>query len=313
MCVANVFRCDFYAGYILLYTIAMEQNYVYIGIAVAFLLVLVFLLWPNPPMPSVPVGITINFMGMPVSLSPVNGEDIPCIGAPEGYTRVYYDRQSDMDGNYLTVGYAREGDHLDSALSWIRSKASACGFTLTNETSGAVPGAQGHSLIFDTPDGSKTLSFDVAVVTGSDGKTYTLVRVGLDEYYETGNVPESNESSGESAQGEQGGVNTITGPAAKYDKVFRPIVASVFGSPVIVQQADYIANTYHYDYIVPRIIAEQDTQAVINAFQDANFSLMPENEQGEHVSLGFTRNHEWLQVDYDIAGNIVTIVYVPQQ
>jgi len=108
-------------------------------------------------------------------------------------------------------------------------------------------------------------------------------------------------------------VNTITGPAAKYDKLFRPIVESVFGTPVTVKQADYIANTYHYDYVLPRTIEEVDTSAIITAFEETNFALYPASEQGEHVSIGFTRGNEWLQIDYDIGGDVLTIVYIPQQ
>ena len=289
----------------------MDVRVVYGVVAGVLVLALAFLLWPrsggvSPGVPGLS-GVTVNFMGAPISLQPVAGDDLPCIGAPEGYTMVFYEHSSDDYGDYTTAGYAREGDHLSETLSWIRSRASACGFEKTEETSGAYGGARGTSMSFEGDGGEKHLDADVAVVTGSDGKTYTLLRLGLDVYIE-----EEAGGGEQTEQTEQGGTNTVVGPAAKYDKIFRPILKSVFGTPVTVQQADYISNTYHYDYILPRSIQESDTQALVDALEEEGFSLTPEGQQGEHVTLGFTRNSEWLQVDYDVGGNVVTIVYVVQ-
>jgi|GEM_PF-7070307 len=164
----------------------MDPKYVYVGVAGAILLVLVFAFWPKPSALSGPAGATLNFMGVPVSLNPVNGEDVPCIGAPEGYARVFYEHDSDEYGEYTTVGYAREGDHLDEVLSWLESQVSTCGYEKASDTSVSVSGIVGRSISFEKADGSEALSVDVGVVAGADGKRYTIMRIGHDVYYESG-------------------------------------------------------------------------------------------------------------------------------
>ncbi len=249
-------------------------------------------------------------MGAPIPLTPAGGEDLGCIGTPEGYTKVYYDRSTDVDGTFVQVAYVKEGDHLSSVEGWVRSRTNACGFDLKGETAGSTYFATGKSLEYERNNGNESLQVDVGTLRGSDGKTYTFVYFNYTEWNQEA-YGEGSETGTAEEQEEQGGVNNVVGPAAKYVDLFREILRDAFGANVTIKQADYVANTYHYDFILSRSIVEEDAQPLIDDFQEKGFSLLPENQQGEHVSLGFTRNNEWLQADYDIGGNIVTIIYVP--
>ncbi len=282
--------------------VLMEQKSMYIGIAVGIIVVLglVYVFWPKASVSTV----VLNFGGMPIYLHPVDGHDVECVGAPNGYTMVHFSEDSDVAGEYTTVGYAREGDHYEEALSWAKSRASACSFQKIEETSLAVPGAHGTSLHYEKGD-EAALYFDVGVVKGSDGRDYTVIRVGYDKYYETA---VGDQSSGASEGGASSAQEVpVSGDLKIWDDTIRPILEQVFGSVTLTSAVQPAPNSVGLDYVVSRAIAADDAQKLLDAFVSAGWAQMTVETSGEHFSLGFRKDSAFLGLDADVGGDTVSV------
>ena len=281
----------------------MPNNYIYAGLAVVVLVLLALFLWPRTPsVPSLPGTVVVNFMGTPIPLTPVGGEDIKCIGAPEGYTRVYYDKSTDVDGTFVQVAYVKEGEYLSSVEKWIRFRASTCGFVLKEETAGSTHIATGKSLEYERNNGNESLQVDVGILRGSDGKVYTFVYFNYTEWnqeaYEEGSESETIEGS----------TNTQSG---QYNVFFQEILQEAFGADVTLERSVHSYSIYQYDFAVSRNIVEEDMQPLIDVFRDRGFALTARNQDGSHVSLAMTKSDGSVTVEFDIGGNTVTVIYVP--
>ncbi len=292
----------------------MEQKTLYVGIAVGILVVLgiLFVFWPRtssgPGAPGVPGAgtVVLNFGGMPIDLRPVEGQDVECVGAPDGYTMVHFADQSDEYGKHITVGYAREGDDLDGITSWARSRASTCGFQKVEETSGAIPGAHGISLHYQKNEGDEELFFDIAVLTGSDGKEYTVVRVGYDRYYE--DTGSEGYSSAPEESSEQPQEVPVSGDLKAWDDTVRPILEQVFGSVTLTSAAQPASNSVGLDYVASRAVVADDAQKLVDAFVSAGWTQMTVETSGEHFSLGFQKGNAFLGLDADVGGDTIPVV-----
>ena len=281
----------------------MPNNYIYAGIAVVVLVLLALFLWPRTPsVPSLPGTVVVNFMGSPISLTPVGGEDIKCIGVPEGYIRVYYDRSTDVDGTFVQVAYVKEGNHLSSVEKWVRFRASTCGFDLKGETAGSTYFATGKSLEYERNNGNESLQVDVGILRGSDGKAYTFVYFNYTEW--------NQEAYGEGSKSEtiEGSANTRSG---QYAGFLQEMLQEAFGADVTLERAVHSYSIYQYDFTVSRNIVEEDIQPLIDAFRDRGFALTARNQDGSHVSLAMTKSDGSVTVEFDIGGNTVTVIYVP--
>ncbi|NPA76460.1 MAG: hypothetical protein GXN93_01750 [Candidatus Diapherotrites archaeon] len=286
-----------------------DKRYVYAGIGILVLVVLAFIFWPRGSTAGIPAGgtVTISFMGAQIPLVAVSGSDIDCIGAPSGYIRVYYDHSSDEYGEYTTVGYAKQGEDADAVISWIKARAEACGFTKTSESSGSAMGAYGTSLSFESTDGQKNMSFDVAVVPGSDGKKYTLIRLSLDVYTE-GSAEEntSSTSSGSSSSSPQGIV--VSGDLKTWDDTIRPLLSSVFGGVTLTSAVQVPSSGgYGFEYATARPVASGDAQKIVSAFTSAGWQQLSLELTSDHMSIGFMKDKDVVGVDADIEGTTVSV------
>ncbi len=287
----------------------MDSRILYLGIALAVLVVAGVVYIFSAPLFTAPLGmgpgtVVLDFGGMPISLRPVQGHDVECVGAPEGFTMVHFSDDSDEYGTHLTVGYAREGDYYETTLSWARSRAATCGFSKVEETSLAVPGAHGTSLHYESPDGDKELYFDVGVVKGSDGKEYTVVRVGYDAYYES--TENQSTDAGESS-GQQPQEISVSGDLKTWDSKIRPILNQVYGSVVLTSATQAMSQGFGFEYYTPREITSPDAQALVNAFVSAGWQQMQVEISGSQISLGFLKNNVFLEVDADVGTHRLSV------
>ena len=114
----------------------------------------------------------------------VEGKDLPCIGKPQNYIRMSYNRE-DEDG-YITTTleyYSPNGD-INNLKNWIIQKAQQCGFNKQSESinQGAIGGAQTKEidLDFETPDHKKTLLVRIGQYSANSMK-YTAIELSLEE------------------------------------------------------------------------------------------------------------------------------------
>ncbi len=243
--------------------------------------------------------VVVRFMGQPMVLTSVEGEDVSCVGAPSGYMRVYFDRTSDVDGEHVTVGYARKGDDVQSVTAWFEGRAEACGYTRVEKTTGAAMGAHGVSETYEK--GDARLYFDVAAVPAENGETYTLVRIGLDIYAEEGAESGSEETGTEEAPQEV----PASGNLKQWDDRVRPLLENAVGN-LTLTNAVSAQSAYGLTYTADRPLTADDAQRIADQFTSAGWQQTGVEVSTDHVSIGFV-GEAIVGVEYDVGGREIQV------
>lgn len=290
----------------------MEQKYVYIGLALLVAIVLAFVFWPKPSVVVNPgaSGGTLMFMGLPLSTSAVEGQDIECIGAPSGYTRAYFSKNDDGYELDLSIAYIKQGNDFDGAGTWVTSQASKCGYDKTADTSLNMAGISGRQYTFESPDGSKRIDATIALFPGSDGKQYTVIVLEYSNYYGEGTSTEENYDTGDSGSSPSSPPQDVpvTGALKEWDDKFRPILKSVFGEPVVLASvANPVPHNYGLEYALPRTIKADDSAPLLQAFTNAGWTQLSAEQDQLSGSFALQKGKTLVQVDYDIGGDVIMI------
>jgi hypothetical protein len=299
----------------------MERNYIYIGLAVLVVLVLAFVFWPKPGVVAGPGGIPVNpsgsivFLGTPLSLSPVQGEDVPCVGTPDGYWRAFAYKNADDQEIDITVGYLKRGDDFEAAKNWVLTQLAKCGYSKDYEEQGGINGIRGHRYYFKVmPNENPEVAVTVAVIPASatpDQKEYTFI--GL-EYYN--NLLESDIDSGESyGTGDSSSSESsppqdvpVTGALKEWDDTFRPILKAVFGEPVVLTSAaNPVPHNYGLDYALPCSVKAEDSATLLEAFTNAGWQQLSAEQDQTSGSFALQKGKTLVQVDYDVGGDVITV------
>ncbi len=254
----------------------------------------------------------------------VAGSDIPCIGKPKGYTRVF---RAEANGN-LTIVYGKPGDLLDKAYAYITKKIEKCGYTKNSHGSINISNATkdfGFSKVKveEYTKDDKNLQLAVATVEYKK-RTYTIISLELNSNSANETPAEENNS--------QSSTNTTESNSSKYDNakdltpsnqtlqavnnMIKPILSSIFGGAKL---SEYNSLNMHQGngyallvYIIKNKITESNVEILKQKLAEHGYAEVATYVGSTDFSLTVRKESTTLSITGEINSQKIEVNFMSQ-
>ncbi len=242
-----------------------------------------------------------------LSNTDVPGEDLPCIGRPNGAVRGIYSNTTYEDGSYdIEVAYYFLDSNFDEMRDYFVSKLVECNFNKDQETtSGFVfPGmdfAQIYSAEYSKGDDS--LSLIVGSVQGD--MVFTVAHLSYSHYEYNDSMSEEEQMPEEQREPQE---VTPVGVAAVQNENIKPVLSEVFGKVYLVS---YASSPFVYlKYDLKELATANDVSALASAFESRGYTLLSATTETEN-SVVVVKNNNMITVTFYNKGDYVEVSIVP--